>query len=354
MRKSNIEILRIIGMFFIIFFHVAEWSCNVFYGNNRSIFINLMMWGGGIGTSLYVLISGYFMSKTDFKIRKLLLMWGTVVIYSVTIGLICFGLGKISLGILFQDFFPIYFERYWFATDYIILYLLSPFFKVLINGMSKEQHKRMCILCIMIWSFIPSILGIIVGAPSGFSENNLVWMGVLYFIGAYIGKYGCRTFESHKTSMILLTIISISWYIIWVTVCSNNVNNYFLDRIDFFGQFNGILTLIVSIELFYLWNSIKIKNLKIINMIDGTTFGIYLIHVNKDIREFLYLTIGKWINNIFNLEMYSISMMCGMVVIIFIFGMCIEFIRKYTIEKIWLIIINIVMNKLKGKLNSYV
>lgn len=84
-RKLNFEALRILSMLLIVVFHYSDWG-KVMYieGNtvNRLIgdFINI---GGRLGVNLFVLITGYFLVNSKFKVKKLIKLIFEVWCYSV-------------------------------------------------------------------------------------------------------------------------------------------------------------------------------------------------------------------------------------------------------------------------------
>lgn len=85
-RESNFELLRIIAMIGIILFHYSDHGCNdISFGNALSInvaFEYVTRIGGGVGNCIFMLLTGYFMSQSKFRINKLLKIWGEVFFYS--------------------------------------------------------------------------------------------------------------------------------------------------------------------------------------------------------------------------------------------------------------------------------
>ena len=121
-RNSNIEILRILCMFLIVLHHVVVHG--LAYGNGTlnstaSITINqfiikLMSMGGKMGVDLFVLISGYFLVNSKFKLKKVFELESQVLTYSVGIALILFSLGisDITLKNIIKSIFPITYNSY--------------------------------------------------------------------------------------------------------------------------------------------------------------------------------------------------------------------------------------------------
>ena len=95
-RDSNIELFRIITMFFIVAHHYVVNSgltledgpiaANPLSGN--SIFLLLFGAWGKIGINCFVMITGYFMCKSSITLRKFAKLLGEIMFYKIGIGLI--------------------------------------------------------------------------------------------------------------------------------------------------------------------------------------------------------------------------------------------------------------------------
>ena len=78
-RNSNLELLRIIAMVFIVSHHFAVHGfgdCNFVISNPNNYLIYLLSIFGKIGVDIFVLISAYFMVNSRFTLRKLLVLGG--------------------------------------------------------------------------------------------------------------------------------------------------------------------------------------------------------------------------------------------------------------------------------------
>ena len=87
-RKTNIELLRIISMFMIVVYH---YCCHGYLirevgtaGYNTPI-LWLIYTFCYSAVNIYVLISGYFLCKSEFKWKKVLKIYIEVLFYSVII-----------------------------------------------------------------------------------------------------------------------------------------------------------------------------------------------------------------------------------------------------------------------------
>ena len=92
-----------------------------------------------------------------------------------------------------------------------------------------------------------------------------------------------------------------------------------------------VTVFVIALFLFVGFTKIKMKNRRAINIISSAMFGVYLIHDNPYMREFLWkhLFDGKVYAKSAKLIPYSL----GVVMIVFVCCTIAELIRIYTIEK---------------------
>ena len=101
---------------------------------------------------------------------------------------------------------------------------------------------------------------------------------------------------------------------------------------------NSILIFTLSISTLILFSKIDIGNIKWINIISSATFGVYLIHDNKLMRNLLWVKIFKNQSyaNSNKLILYSIET----ILIVYILCTFIDLIRIYILEKPILILLS--------------
>ena len=141
-RKSNFELLRIFAMMLIILHHYAlhgGLSSIDGYGVNKYIGIICLI-GGKLAVNLFVLISGYFLIESEFKVKKVLKLILQAYCYSVAffIGYVLLK-GNVSGDIMKLTMFPFTSKAYWFLLPYICVYVLSPFINKLIKSISQKE-----------------------------------------------------------------------------------------------------------------------------------------------------------------------------------------------------------------------
>jgi len=99
-----------------------------------------------------------------------------------------------------------------------------------------------------------------------------------------------------------------------------------------------VTILIVSALLFIGFMNFSIKSNKVINTISTTMFGVYLIHDNDYIRQFLWVNVFK--NSSYSESIFLIPYSIGVICFVFVVCICVELIRIYLVEKKYMKFIN--------------
>lgn len=190
-RKIGFEYLRIVSMLLIVANHFLLFTGvldNVKPFSTNYYILWLLEAIGYVGVDCYVLISGYFLIQSKFSWKKVVGLIGEVWFYSVVI-LVCLIVTKqdvYSKTQILNAFLPISTRQYWFMTDYIILYILSPYINVGLQNLDKKQFKKLLFILIILFSIWDIAPGMQIGVQKGYS---LYWLIVVYSIGAYIRLY---------------------------------------------------------------------------------------------------------------------------------------------------------------------
>ena len=229
---------------------------------------------------------------------------------------------------LIKALFPISFERWWFASVYIILYILYPFINILLNSIDKKTYQVLLITLLIIWCILPTF------TTKSFSGSNLAWFLTLYAVAGYVRLYGFNpkfTLKHYTIMFIVFALITFLSSVIF-TILGTKFTIFGQHATYFFGQ-NRLPTFLSSLSLFMIFANMKMKNYKLINIISASTFGVYLIHDNNLVRSYLWESVFKNVSyqNSNLLWIYSI----GVCLIVFSLCIIIDLVRKYTIEKLY-------------------
>ena len=287
-RNSSFELLRIISMFLIVMHHYALYGGFNFFSpfSTKLLFVQGLEMGGKLGLNLFVLISGFFLCKSNFKWQKLIKLEIEVIFYSVVIGTFFFIFypERESLKELLGEFTPLRLCRYWFYNTYFVLILASPFINKLIFSLPKNEFRKLLLLIATLWVFIP-----VIPKVHAIEMSDLGWFVFLYLCAAYIRIYA-EDF-TRKTSTYILLGVSCNVLIFISAVLFNLLgvmDSRFTGLFSYFFPENSLLTFACSILLFIGVSKWDIGCKKGLNLFASTAFGIYLIHEHHVLGQFLW------------------------------------------------------------------
>ena len=337
-RLSNIELLRIISMLLVVTLHFLGrggvndstilFSAEYFMAN---------VWDAVaiVSVDLFVLISGYFLINSKFKPQKLIDIVVQVLTYSVSLYIICILLGivEFSLSSFVKAFFPILTNQYWFATAYVALYIIFPFLNAGIHALTQKQHRNLCIILGMsLTLYLPS-------KALGENGTSVVWFICLYVFAAYLRLHYTPQNKVPIKAIVIYLIstaaLPLSRYAI--SILAMMTTEQLLTYSKWFYKYNSIFVTVAAISLFIIFLNINIKGNRLnrlIGIVSPLTFGVYLIHNNPSIREFMWNAID--LPGMMNKLNIGVFVLCGIGIICGIFCICagIEFIRLYIYKKI--------------------
>lgn len=340
-RSSNLEFYRIICMMLIVAHHCIVNSGLVAYDPltlqptgpivekpfcmNTLILWTLGMWGK-TGINCFLLITGYFMCKSDITLRKFIKLMLWIYFYNIIIYIIFLATGHetISLTRIVQLLSPVWDFNTNFTSCFIGFWLTIPFWNILIRNMTKRQHEKL--LCLLLGMY--TILG---SVPKFYvAMNYITWFGIIYLISSYLRLYSHPVMTNKKLWM-TITFTSTA-----LAICSMVIMSYlfgFKGAQFFVSDSNKIFAVVVAVSSFLWFKNMNIAQSKLINAIGASTFGVLLIHANSDaMRQWLWQDtvdcIGHYSLSPLLLGLYIISS----VFIIFIVCSAIDRIRYHLIE----------------------
>ena len=192
-RKSNLELLRILAMGFIILIHFMSAADTTFLGitgQYGQVFGGMIVGICNIGVSCFCLISGYFGIK--FSMKKFLKMEIMMIMLSLLEMVVLYFVfpqemqGAALLEQLAKSLFPFVSRKYWFYSCYVCIFIFSGFIEKLISALDKKEMKRLVLLLLLVFSVFPTMFYFEIMQDAG---KGLVQMFMLYLVGRYIRLY---------------------------------------------------------------------------------------------------------------------------------------------------------------------
>ena len=335
-RNSNLELYRIIVMLLIIAHHYVV-NSGLFQVlqeeplNFSSTMMLLFGAWGKTGINCFVLITGYFMCKSQFTWQKLLKLYLQIVFYTIIIyGVFCItGHERLTAYNIIWKLWPAKSIASDFTSCFILFYLFIPFLNIFVLSLSRKSHLMLVTLMLLVFSILPTVPLISV------SFNYVTWFAVLYFVGSYIRLYGFGKSIKHSTWgwISLLLILIASCCIIGMT---------YIYKMGFIPKFypyffisdsNKILSLAIAVSSFMYFKDLRIPHSRLINAIGGATFGVLLIHANSDaMRTWLWRETVDCIGNYKDDVWMTLGYASGCVLIIFVVCAGIDWFRGRFIE----------------------
>lgn len=295
-RKSNIELLRIIAMFMIVMHHFMIHGVlrNAYNGaplivNTTKIIADLCESGGKLGVDIFLMISGYFLIRSTPKFKKIFMLLAQVWFYSMLFFIINLFLHIIPLnrGLVVSSIFPFSYETYWFVTMYVIIYLFSPYLNRYLLSIDRKQFRNFLFLLILVAIIIPTFL------PRSIQMAwPLLACLTFYVTGAYVRLFVNDNLvmkKKGKILSILMILFCVSTVIGFNLIGKVMKINVISINATYFTINNSSLALyLLSAGLLLWFRGINMGSHKSINLIAGTTFGVYLIHENPIVSHWLW------------------------------------------------------------------
>lgn len=342
-RNSSIELLKVFAIYFIIVSH-SVMSLNLDLGlstNNIQIFVlNILRYGGGYGNIIFIICSAYFMiGNTKYNTKKIFKMWlQTYIISMIFLSVfLMFGV-DISLKNIIKSFAPFIFENNWFIVCYVMLYALHPYLNLIIDKISKKTHFRICMVLIILYSFIQFIL------KDRFYFNGIIGFVYIYFIIAYMKKYMHKYQNSMKMNLYVLFIsIGLMLGLLAITNYAGLHLNFLGNKMQYYQNFSNPFIILTCISLFNICHSFNFKN-QLINKISSVSLFIYIIHENLLFREYLRPTL---VSNFYSLTKNYLVCVFVFSFILFIVSAVLSFIYRWCEDKFLNKFYDFIYDKLK-------
>lgn len=290
-RQSGIELLRILAILAIILHHLLLYSgaslgVDGEIGGGRQILFSGLSGFGKAGVGIFFMITGYFLCKrkTAPQPRRVWPIIRQMAFYVV----VSFGLSLIFLkdkidfefppsGVLLS-YLDIWNGYYWFIGSYVLLMILSPQIKKMLDHLSDRELVRITLIIALLASVGTDLWRLLRFGDNGIVSSFYLPTAIIYCL---IGYTVCRL-EKYITgrgwaafALLLGTIL---------IMMSPLVTNYYANMgwgklPDIFRREQATGTMLVAIGSFIIFMKMKWTN-RIVNKVASWTLAAYLIHNN--------------------------------------------------------------------------
>lgn len=341
-RFSGIELLRIFAMFLIVASHLSQrgnwsWLGGMEGYSLKQLLMDWVICFGQVGVAIFFAITGYFVfNSKGYNWRRIFTIWRPTIFYSLTF-LILARVLRVSgsdftwpLGSEFaRSIFPVSLNAYWFVSSYIVLHLLLPYIKTLLDNLEYKEIRKLIIVAACV-SIVPNFISYITTGVASvvFSIPSAVFYAI---VGYSVHRFEGRLKAVPSWKLMSVSIIGFIMYLVLSLLIRLAAS-----RLGYVNLNNNILIdtlclpcMLSSIPLVVVFSRMRFVN-AFINYVSSLTFGVYLIHSNVFFVSYLWRQNDYLMT--FNASHYHFLGFCfyfvGSVVLIFGFSSIVEALRK--------------------------
>ena len=345
-REGNIELLRIVCMLLIVAHHMAYHGSAMrssVWGNK--VLGYLLFSGGQTGVNCFVMITGYCLAS--FRARRFFATLLETAFYSVGLILLMKWTGlrsdiQLTWPMLRDAALVITRSPYWFVVMYLGLTAALPLLQPAVKSLSRNAHLWVLLFGAVYMCLVPTLT---VQNPSSQYFHQFTWFLFLYCLGAYFKKYPSpfRQCLPLQAAVFLSMIAAMTVLMLW-----GEEHQDFFQRVagrqNFVADKNTVLQVICTCSLFLFFTGLKIKPYRLLTLLSGASFGVYLIHDHGQVRGYLWSSLlqvgvrcqqsGFWVTAL--LAPLAIYLCCAVI----------DIARKYLLEKPLIRMLNPVFEKI--------
>lgn len=274
-RQSNIELLRLLSMFALLFLHFYTHSLlpSEVYASQTGFWKNFPIVVSSLTSlqvNIFILISGWFGIRTTSK--KIISFYLLCAFYGVLTYLLSLGIGNsfsiTDLAVSFMPFSAM--KGWWFVKAYLYLMLLAPLFNKAIDNMSKREFLYVLLALVLINSFFGFFFKQEINKDGG----NFMQLMYVYFIGRYLAIYLNVERQKLRKWTAIISICSVALYaLVWLF---NDNYLHFVKTYTFLLR-NNLWSVCNSVVIFLFFTTIRFE-CKPINWLAKGAFSVYLVH----------------------------------------------------------------------------
>ncbi len=308
-RDSGMEVLRLLAMVLVILVHAFNYggffsAASEVGGSVRAAAI-LVKIASRSAVSLFVLISGYFMIRAPFDLKRQYRRAGTtyltILFYSVVLSAVFLCLGKDYLyygdavmptaKILLRALFPISAQQWYFLTDYLLLCLVAPFANLAVQKLTGRQYT--ILMAVLLWVFClwqtlayvtPFKRWFVLYGYNDMTEGkNVVFFLFLYLLGGYIALHTKARQRPNFGFLALAAGALLANYFLYTRLPKD------LGWRDTAMKYSNVCVLLFAVGLLLFFKDFHFR-CRPLNVLASTTLGIYAIHEFCFVRNQLW----KW------------------------------------------------------------
>lgn len=299
-----------------------------------------------VAVNVYMLLSGYFLCTSPFRLSRLIELVLQVWMYSVAFGLLGALTGLMretdfDTHFLLTLFFPISMNHYWFLSAYVFLYVLLPFVGTAVRQMDRRQLQGAVLLLLFVFSLEKSVLPVRLELDG--RGYDCLWYLCVFVAGAYLRRFGVPFLKKKGRGAVLyaacvLLAFGGAFALRRVYLTTGSLGR----MLEVCLEYNHVLPFLGAAGLFAAFQKLRLSGRfgAFICRISPYTLGVYLLHENLGFRytwqkwlgaeTMLGSGAGRRVLGLLRLETSPVRLVCmtlGAAVLVFAAGIFVEMLR---------------------------
>ncbi len=332
-RESNIELLRIIAMWYILIHHlIVHAICPELVHGTGKLSCSYILYSFVEGflyvaVDVFILVSGYFGIK--LRAKKIWSLYLQCAFYGLLTYLFGVMVGTVPLvphTIITKSVLIFsHLSSWWFVVCYLMLMIISPFLNFSMQKMSKKEY----LFSLILFAFLQLYLGWFwqksAYDTNGYSFINFIYV---YLIGGYLRRFVSldKLHQQRKISLMIYVLCALLF-----GVCNILRLCIHIPFGNLWGYNNPIIIL-GAISLFLYIRTFAIRS-NVINIIGGGVFAAYLITDISYVGDWLYVQFGVLAQNI-NAILIQFLVILLTAIALLLLCCCIDIVRTWLMKPI--------------------
>ena len=303
-RNSSVEMLRILAMLMIVVSHCVMFTnLDVLaqpFGVNKVLIETFLYSGGKIGVVAFFAISAWYLSEQGGVLAGLRRVWileREMLFWSVALlaASLLLASPQVSTTMVVQSLFPTITGLWWYPTAYAVFLLLFPFLAQGLRALGPLTHGALAVVLFVLFTGLDMLMPLsAVGLPGG----NYLSFVYIYVLITYYRWYmqPMRTVTAWKLlagGYLLIMLGAVCGGLLYESTGRLQVLQVYLGKVEF-----RLPVLMGGLALFILFERYEFHSV-IVNIIAGSTFGVYLISEYPTVRTWI------WGNQLFDFAALS-------------------------------------------------
>lgn len=273
-RDSNMELLRIVAMFFVVMFHTCDFSTGIpvaeEFSSDFAISLSRVSMQSltVVCVNLFVLISGWYGIKPKkWKFFDLLFQLAFFIVICLVYGYV--QQGNLSLVEILRTIRL--HKMWWFIRSYILLFFLAP---VLNAFCEKATIKEFMMVLVAFYAFSSYnwLFHFVDWMVNGYCTMSFVG---LYLLARFARMYLSDTMSFSKYQWLLLyaffTLLTIGFAFVAILTPYMPIDVY-----ELWG-YDSPFVVLASLSLLLFFSKLKIQS-SVVNWVAKSCFAVYLLH----------------------------------------------------------------------------